>query len=611
MDHIDRLVHPDARASEFEQARQRTFIATRLGLFLAAIVALPIYLACGHVPALWEALALAFLTVPLGAAAYVSRTGRLAPAESACLATWIGVAAAANLGGGLSLCGTWALLLLVPLEATFSSDPRQVTHSAFAALTGALALAAVQLLGVFAAPVSAQVAKDAAIVGPVLIYAVVLAVSAAGLQRLRQRLHAQGEQRYRVLSEAIGDLVLRYDRAGGVLMASREAEQLFGIKPRDLLGRGFFERVHVADRPAFLKAFSDAAATGENVSATLRLRVSRQETAPGEFEEPQFAWIELRARRFDTSRSSIVAASASASDPAIVAIVRDITAQRHHEHAIQQARDEAERASAWKDGFLANVSHELRTPLNAIIGFSEMLSNAELSPADPVKQREYARIITTSGQHLLAVVNSLLDISKIEAGRFDLDPEPFAVGPMIQSCCDMVGLKAEQAGIAISRDIAGTLDEMVGDKRACKQIVINLLSNALKFTGRGGQVSIAARLQGPSVLITVTDTGVGISPLDLAHLGNAFFQARSGLDRAYEGTGLGLSVVGGLVGLHGGSIALESAPGEGTCVTVRLPLDCRDACPGATTAKIETTARYMRSGSSAGRFDNAKVQKIA
>jgi cell cycle sensor histidine kinase DivJ len=182
---------------------------------------------------------------------------------------------------------------------------------------------------------------------------------------------------------------------------------------------------------------------------------------------------------------------------------------------------------------------------------------------------------------------------------------------MIQSCCDMVGLKAEQAGIAISRDIAGTLDEMVGDKRACKQIVINLLSNALKFTGRGGQVSIAARLQGPSVLITVTDTGVGISPLDLAHLGNAFFQARSGLDRAYEGTGLGLSVVRGLVGLHGGSIALESAPGEGTCVTVRLPLDCRDACPGATTAKIETTARYMRSGSSAGRFDNAKVQKIA
>ena len=294
----------------------------------------------------------------------------------------------------------------------------------------------------------------------------------------------------------------------------------------------------------------------------------------------------------------------------MVAIVRDVTAQMNHERAIRQARDEAQRSSAWKDGFLANVSHELRTPLNAIIGFSEILSNPDLSPPDLVKQREYAGIIMTSGQHLLSVVNSLLDISKIEAGRFEINPEPFDLPEMIQACCEMVSLSARQAGIAIEHDRSGRLVEIIGDRRACKQIVINLLSNALKFTQRGGRVTIGAQPQGNSVLISVVDTGVGIAALDLVRLGDAFFQAKTGYDRPFEGTGLGLSVVRGLVGLHGGTITVESAPGEGTHVTVRLPLDCRTAGPGKTAAKIDIIPRSARAVQPAGAAEQ-KAQRIA
>jgi cell cycle sensor histidine kinase DivJ len=222
-----------------------------------------------------------------------------------------------------------------------------------------------------------------------------------------------------------------------------------------------------------------------------------------------------------------------------------------------------------------------------------MLSNPALEPAAAEKRRDYATIIHQSGQHLLAVVNGILDASKIESGSFDIHPEAFDLHDLIGQCCDMVGLKAEQTGVRLQREVAPGAGELVGDKRACKQIVLNLLSNALKFTPEGGRVAIAARPDGNSVLITVSDTGVGIAARDLPRLGDPFFQARAAYDRPADGTGLGLSVVRGLVGLHGGSIAIESAPGQGTRVSVRLPLDCRrvPAAPASVT-KIETISRY-------------------
>ncbi len=255
--------------------------------------------------------------------------------------------------------------------------------------------------------------------------------------------------------------------------------------------------------------------------------------------------------------------------------MRDVTRAKLHEEEIDRARLEALQANAWKDRFLANVSHELRTPLNAIIGFSELLGNADLCPRDPLKQREYASIVHISGQHLLSVVNSLLDMSKIEAGSFDLLPEPFELPPLIDMCCDMVSLKAVEAGVELIRVYPAQLDELVADKRAVKQILINLLSNAIKFTPSRGRVTVGVRPQGNSLAICVADTGIGILSQDLPRLGDPFFQASDSYDRPYEGTGLGLSIVRGLVGLHGGDHGGRKRAGRGhlrhRVLAARLP----------------------------------------
>ncbi|VTZ22864.1 Uncharacterized sensor-like histidine kinase R01002 (fragment) [Methylocella tundrae] len=209
-------------------------------------------------------------------------------------------------------------------------------------------------------------------------------------------------------------------------------------------------------------------------------------------------------------------------------------------------------------------------------------------------------------------MNSILDLSKIQSGSFDLTPAHFSIAPLIDICCDMVKLKAAERNIEIKRACPDGLEEVIGDKRACKQILINLLSNAVKFTPDDGKVWISAKPEGNTLLILVADSGVGIDAQDLARLGNPFFQAKGALDRPYEGTGLGLSIVSGLVGLHGGSIVLASEPDEGTCVLVRLPMDCRSAADKARTcAKIETIARYRRGDEMGDLFQQITVKKIA
>jgi two-component system phosphate regulon sensor histidine kinase PhoR len=241
--------------------------------------------------------------------------------------------------------------------------------------------------------------------------------------------------------------------------------------------------------------------------------------------------------------------------------------------------------------FVANVSHELRTPLNAILGFSEMLGDAELAPRDFAKQREYAKIIYASADHLLSVVNLILDASKIAAGTFRILPEPFSLAPLIADCCAMVRLKAEAGGVALEQ--AANLDagELIADKRACRQILLNLIANAVKFTDRGGRVVVGAEAAGETTLITVFDNGVGIPAESLSRLGDPFFQVRADYDRNFEGAGLGLSLVRGLVGLHGGAMKVESVVGVGTRVTVRLPRICQPDEQTGAPAPLETEAR--------------------
>ncbi|MCX7899573.1 MAG: HAMP domain-containing histidine kinase, partial [Methylocystis sp.] len=372
---------------------------------------------------------------------------------------------------------------------------------------------------------------------------------------------------------------------------------------------GFFQRVHIADRPAFLKLISDACENKTPETAFLRVQVSTLRGVGSRYDEPVFRHFDARVCSAPQEINGD-----SSEDAPVVCILRDVTAAKQAEEALAAARAESERATASKTRFLANVSHELRTPLNAIIGFSEMLANTDVAPTEAEKQREYAEIIASSGHHLLEVVNTILDMSKIESGAMHLCPEPYALPALIDQCCDMIQLKADQSGVTVLRDYPKQAEEIIGDKRAVKQILINLLSNAVKFTPAGGKVRVRLAPEGNSLALTVADSGIGIAANDLERIGDPFFQASSSHDRAYEGTGLGLSVVRGLVGLHGGSISVESAPRRGTSVTVRLPLDCRDhANRNAALARIETVARHGAAPELDGEPIPAKdtVKKIA
>ena len=264
----------------------------------------------------------------------------------------------------------------------------------------------------------------------------------------------------------------------------------------------------------------------------------------------------------------------------VVAVLRDVTERKMQEQALEEARAEAERANAAKSRFLATMSHELRTPLNAIIGFSEMLTKEAQLLLDLKRRNEYAHLINDSGHHLLSVVNGILDMSKIETGNFELTPEPFAPAHVLGHCCDMLALRARERGIDLVRRVADGLPDIVADKRAVNQILLNLLSNAIRFTDSSGKVTVGAHGDGAEMVFVVEDTGVGISADDLARIGEPFFQARASYDRRHDGTGLGLSIVKGLVRLHGGDMNIRSRLGEGTRVTVRLPLDCERVRPG-------------------------------
>jgi two-component system, cell cycle sensor histidine kinase DivJ len=383
-----------------------------------------------------------------------------------------------------------------------------------------------------------------------------------GLAAVRMLLPVRGSATVppAVTLDHFGDLVTWHSSTGTVLAASVTAGQGMSLDSAMLHGQGLLNQIHVADRPLFLKTLSDAAHGDQVTSATIRLMILTEPMT-----QPVVYWLELRARRVgqDPSREGAT----------VVAAMQDVTLRRTAEEARELVLRQAETAANTKGSFLATVSHELRTPLNAIIGFSEMLSNEALRPSDEAQQVEYARIIHSSGHHLLEVVNALLDVSKIESGAMTLDQEPADLAVLIGNCCDLMGIRAISSGIRFERVTGTGLDQVICDRRAIKQIILNLLSNALKFTPTGGHVTIAAVRDGRMIDISVTDSGIGILAEDLPRLGQPFFQAKGTYDRAYEGTGLGLSVVRGLVGLHGGTLEIESAPGSGTRVCLRIPAD--------------------------------------
>jgi PAS domain S-box-containing protein len=262
----------------------------------------------------------------------------------------------------------------------------------------------------------------------------------------------------------------------------------------------------------------------------------------------------------------------------ILTIAMDISAQKSVERRLVDARtellnakEEAEAANRAKSNFLANMSHELRTPLNAILGFSEMMAQEMLGPLGSRKYREFADGIHRSGAMLLQHINDVLDLAKIEAGRRELAPEWFDFGDAANDAMLVIRQRAQDAGVTLKAEIPQSLPPIHADRRAVGQVLVNLLTNAVKFTPRGGEVALAVDWNDRAFTVTVADTGVGIEPEMLARLGTPFFQVQQTYTRNHEGTGLGLALTKSLVALHGGEFKIASAPGKGTTVTVTLP----------------------------------------
>jgi two-component system, cell cycle sensor histidine kinase DivJ len=559
-------------------------MAPRLLGSLVALAAFPLYLAMRGAPTAIEVAAFAWLIAPILLSWFLSRTGRYEGAHilSALALAGLVIMVAITTGGIESFAAVW--LIVVPLEAALSASRRVVAFASALALSCAALLIALGHFHFLPVPESNAALHGvlmAAGVASATLYAAGLAVSAESLARTSVAMLYVEEDRYRLLARNMSDVISRHSRNGDVEFISPAAEAMLGTPVARLTGHGLFDRVHVVDRPAYLTALSDAA-RGSEQRVEFRLR---RDAVRGQNISADFVWVEMRCRPLE--QGSLEAE--------VVAVMRDVTDRKVQELALELARTAAEQADASKTRFLATMSHELRTPLNAIIGFSEMIVHEEAMMIDAARRKEYAQLINDSGQHLLSVVNGILDISKMETGNFEISPEPFAPRAALLHCCNLLALKARDNGVDLITRAPEDLPVMNGDPRAFKQIALNLVANAIKFTERGGSVTVSAAVEGSRLMLCVTDTGVGIAAEDLARIGDPFFQAGKTYQRKHEGTGLGLSIVKGLVGLHDGEMNVQSTVGEGTTIAVALPLDF--APPLAPSNNVAPLITALRSGS--------------
>ena len=569
-DYVDTLVHPAAHCDALTAARHRAFIAPRLFGSFIALAAFPIYIALRGAPGALEVLILVWPILPILAAYFLSRSGNFEAANllSALALTALGTAVAVATGGIASFATAW--LVIVPLEAALSTSRRVI------AIASALTFGALGLLLFLGAGDMLPVAQPSAQALPALamlsaaLYAAGLVLGAWMFMRAGTGLLKDQTDRYRLLAANMTDAMTRHDRNGAIVFVSPATEQLFGAPASELIGHGLFDRVHVADRPAFLTTLGDVAAFGRTRSVEFRVR--RETATP--VRGVQFISVEMRCQAVDLGSDA-----SGRKDREVIAVMRDITEKKQQEQKIEDMQNELALANSARSKSLAVMSHELRTPLNAIIGFSQMLSNEDQIRLDDAQRKDYARLINESGTHLLSLVSAILDSSKLKNADFEIAPESFAPGPVIGSCCDLLALEMHAAGLDLALRLDPSLPELVADIRAFRQILINLLSNAVKFTDRNGRISVGAIANGSALILTIEDTGIGVRSEDLPRLGDPFFQAQAAHDRKHDGSGLGLSIVKGLVARHGGQLEIASNLGRGTRVRVRLPLDCRSAQP--------------------------------
>ncbi|MCR5858890.1 HAMP domain-containing sensor histidine kinase [Mesorhizobium sp. J428] len=536
----DRLVAPTVGG--LERARQRRLIAVLLaGPFVLAGVWPTVFAAGLPRDLSFGILTLGFM-MAWASIAYVATRADLPNAASAALAAATMLLAVAIAGAG----GLSSPVMLIAGALAFESwwvmrSRRALVWGGVAAAVAIVAQPVIGMLGLAPAPAFSA-----------WHWLVPLAYGAIAAPRLasaiREEIEALRQPRETAVEDVLDAVVLRIARSGDTTDVGGRSEALLGVAPELLLGEGFFERVHVSDRVELMRALADA--DRGHTDFELRIRVAGDSAG--------------------TFRS--FAAELHGGSPRLL-VLRGNGKVEALRHELAEAREQAAGSDVAKARFLAAVSHELRTPLNAIIGFSDMLAYEMVGRFTDPRQKEYACLIRDSGGHLLSVVNSILDVSKIESGAYPIRPEPFRFAEAASTCHAMLALQAAEKSVELSNRVTPAVGEICADRRAVQQILINLLSNAVKFTPRGGSVKLDARRHGRMITFEVADTGIGIDEEDLARLGRPFVQVHNDYTRQFDGAGLGLSIAKGLVALHGGAMSIQSSPGAGTVVSVTLPIE--------------------------------------
>ena len=374
------------------------------------------------------------------------------------------------------------------------------------------------------------------------------------LKRHERELAAQSALRQAIIDN-MGQGVAVFDGAEVLVALNRQARILLDL-PEDS-----FEPVHATLEAVLLHlAIQGEFGRGSALAKATR-RVTRLRRVPNQiFEHSRPNGLVLEVR------------STAMPGGGLILTFSDITDRKKVEDTLREAKDAAERGNRAKATFLANISHELRTPLNAIIGFSELMKHEIFGPLEPVSYRTYVDDIHESGMHLLELINDILDMSKAEAGMTDLVDALVDVSAVVRSSVRMMTRRANANGVDIVEQLPEDLPFLKADERRVRQIVLNLVSNAVKFTEEGGTVTVAAAVAPEGFTLTVSDTGIGMTAEELERVMEPFVQADTRLSRKYEGTGLGLPLTKALVTAHGGTIVLDSAPERGTSVKVIFPL---------------------------------------
>ena len=371
-------------------------------------------------------------------------------------------------------------------------------------------------------------------------------------ERIAEAALRESEKRFRLIAETIPVAVaIARISDGSILFGNRQTAEFLRCPVEEIRNRNASDFYpDPADREAVLKSLREHGAIFNR---------------------------ERKLRKADGTLSDIlfsVQPMAFEGENVLLTAFVDITDRKLAEDALRRAKEEAELANRAKSDFLANMSHELRTPLNSVIGFSDIIRSEMMGPLGDARYREYADDINQSGTHLLELISDILDVSRIEAGVVEAADDEVDVADAIGSCLRMISERAERAGVAISAEVELSLPALRADNRHVKQILLNLLANAVKFTAAGGKVTVRAGLDdGAGLVLAVADTGIGIAVEDIPRVLEPFGQAGNILTRGQDGAGLGLSLARSLAAMQDGTLSIDSALGQGTTVRVRFPPD--------------------------------------